>query len=203
MAKTTTPKRTLATVLPWILVVGGFIGLAAASILTIEKIELIKNPAYQPTCNLSPLISCGSVMKTAQASLFGFPNALLGLVGYSVVITVGMAILAGAKFKRWFWLGLELGTILGVVFVHWLMYQSIYNILALCPYCMVVWSVTIPMFWYTTLYNLRTGVITTPAKLKGLVAFIQKHHGDILLVWFLAIIGVILHQFWYYWKTLI
>lgn len=198
-----TKKRTLATVLPWILVIGGFIGLAAASMLTIEKIELIKNPAYVPTCNLNPILSCGSVMKTAQASVFGFPNALLGLIGYSVVITVGMALLAGATFKRWFWLGLQLGTILGVVFVHWLMYQSIFNIQALCPYCMVVWSVTIPIFWYTTLYNLRTGVIVTPASLKKLVAFLQKHHGDVLLVWFLAIIGVILHHFWYYWKTLI
>lgn len=202
MAKTT-PKRTLANVLPWILIIGGLIGLAAASILTIEKIELIKNPAYVPTCNLNPILSCGSVMETWQASAFGFPNALLGLIGFSVVSTVGMALLAGATFKRWFWLGLQLGATLGMIMIHWLIFQSIFNIQALCPYCMVVWSVTITIFWYTTLYNLRTGVIATPARLKGLVAFLQRHHGDVLLVWFLAIIAVILQHFWYYWKTLI
>ena len=203
MVKALTSKRTLASVLPWILVIGGMIGLAAASILTIEKIELIKNPGYVPTCNLNPILSCGSVMETWQASLFGFPNSLVGIASFSIIVTVGMALLAGATFKRWFWLGLQAGTILGLIFVHWLMFQTIFNINALCPYCMVVWSVMIPIFWYTTLYNLRTGVIATPNRLKGLVAFLQKHHGDVLLVWFLLIIAVIVQHFWYYWKTLI
>jgi hypothetical protein len=61
----------------------------------------------------------------------------------------------------------------------------------------------IPIFLYTTLYNLRTGVITTSASLKRLVAFLQRHHGDILVAWYGIIIIVILNHFWYYWKTLL
>ncbi len=41
--------------------------------------------------------------------------------------------------------GLAAGTLLGTVFVHWLIFQSLYRIGALCPYCMVVWAVTIPL----------------------------------------------------------
>jgi uncharacterized membrane protein len=48
-------------------------------------------------------------------------------------------LLAGASFKRWFWRGLEIGTIFGLGFVHWLIFQALYRINALCPYCMVVW----------------------------------------------------------------
>ena len=38
--------------------------------------------------------------------------------------------------------------------------------------------------------------------LVGLNKFIQKHHGDILITWYLIIIGLILNHFWFYWKTL-
>ena len=199
MQKITTNGKVLSI----LLIVLGAIGFIAAFVLTIEKIELIKNPAYQAPCNISPLISCTSVMKTPQAEVFSFPNSLIGIAGFAIVITIGMALLAGANFKRWFWLGLQAGTIFGVGFVHWLFYQSVYVIGALCPYCMVVWSVTIPIFLYTTLYNLREGHILTPRALRGLVAIAQRYHASILYLWYFAIIGAILIQFWYYWSTLI
>lgn len=63
--------------------------------------------------------------------------------------------------RRWFWLGLQAGTTAAVVFIHWSIFQSLYRIDALCPYCMVVWVVTIPLFWYTTLHNLRAGDFPT------------------------------------------
>lgn len=201
--KTTTKSRTLPQTIAYILAIGGAIGFLASFILTVEKIALLQNPAYNPSCNISPILSCGSVMVTPQAEAFSFPNPFLGIAGFAVVTTVGVAMLAGATFKRWFWRGLELGALFGVSFITWLAFESIYRIDALCPYCMVVWAVTIPIFWYTTLYNLRTGNLPTPAKLKGLVAWAQKHHADILIVWYLVIIGLILNHFWYYWSTLI
>ncbi len=196
-------KQPLTKTFPFLLVIGGFIGLLSAYIITVEKIELIKNPNFRPSCEINPLLSCGSIMDTPQAEIFGFPNPLLGLVGFAVVITVGMALIAGAKFKRWFWLGLQAGTIFGVVFVHWLFYQSLYNIGALCLYCMIVWTVTIPIFWYTTLYNLREKHIKLPKKYTDVVSFAQKHHADILIVWYVILIALILHNFWFYWSSLI
>lgn len=175
----------------------------AAGMLTVEKIQLLKHPASQLGCDLNPVVSCGSVINTSQASAFGFPNPIIGLVGFGVVATTGAAMLAGAMFKRWFWLGLQAGVLFGVCFVTWLQFQSIFRIGALCPFCMVVWSVMIPIFWYTTLYNLREEHIKTPTRLKSFVAFLQRHHGDVLFVWYLIIIGIILKHFWYYWSTLI
>ena len=52
---------------------------------------------------------------------------------------------AKVPLPRWYWAGLATGTALGVVFIHWLIFQSLYRIGALCPYCMVVWAVTIPL----------------------------------------------------------
>ncbi|PJE19839.1 MAG: hypothetical protein CK431_30220, partial [Mycobacterium sp.] len=65
----------------WWVLIGGVIGLLSSITLTVEKIELLRNPSYVPTCNINPIVSCGSVMVTKQASLLGFPNPLLGIAG--------------------------------------------------------------------------------------------------------------------------
>lgn len=196
-------SKKLGQTLPYILVVCGTLGLLAAAILMVEKIHLLKDPSAQLSCDLNPIVACGSVINTPQASAFGFPNPIIGLVGFGVVITIGMALLAGAQFKRWFWLGLQAGSLFGVAFVTWLQYQSIYAIGALCPYCMVVWTVTIPIFVYVTSYNLRQKHLILPKNIRALNGFIQKHHGEIVVSWYALIFIAILTHFWYYWKTVL
>lgn len=197
------PPSRLDVALPYILIICGLLGLFAAFVLTQEKMSLLKDPNFVPSCNINPILSCGSVIRTKQAQTFGFPNPYLGLVGFASVITIGMAMIAGAKFKRWFWRGLEIGTLLGILFTHWLTYHSIYRIKALCVYCMLVWVVTITAFVYVTLYNLRHNYIPTPKSLQKTVNFAQKHHADIVIAWCLIILLLILNHFWYYWKTII
>lgn len=194
---------TLKQVIPWILLIGGALGLFAATMLTIDKIELLKNPDALFVCDLNPIFSCGSVMDSEQAEAFGFSNTIIGVFGFSTVATIGAGILAGAKYKKWFWQGLQLGTIFGIGFVHWLIYQSIYDIRALCLYCMVVWTVMIPIFLYTTIYNLQEKNIKLGKNHKKIVALLSDHHPKILLTWYLLIIGLIIYKFWYFWSTLI
>ena len=128
----------------WVLI-AGVLGLASALTLTVEKIEILINPDYVPSCSINPVLSCGSVMVTPQASAFGFPNPLIGIVSFTVVLVTAVLALAKVRLPRWYWAGLATGTLLGVAFVHWLIFQSLYRIGALCPYCMVVWAVTIPL----------------------------------------------------------
>jgi uncharacterized membrane protein len=189
--------------LAWLLVIGGLVGFAAAFILLVEKITLLEDPTYVPSCSISPLLSCGSVMNTDQADVFGFPNPILGVAGFAAVLTVGMALLAGAMFRRWFWAGLQAGVTLGVVFVHWMIFESLYRIGALCPYCMVGWAVTIPLFWYVTLHNLRAGHLPVHERLRRPVDAIAGYHGAALTGWFLVIAALILEQFWTYWSGLV
>ena len=196
MAKTT---LTLKKAIPFILIIAGIVGLISSFAITYDKMKLLENPSYVPSCNLNPIISCGSVMSSKQGSVFGFPNPWIGLAAYAVLVTIGVSILAGAKYKRWFWLGLEAGAILGLAFVHWLFFQSVYRIHALCPWCMAAWVATITTFWYVTLYNIEQGVIKIPrGKLQTVVSIIRKHHLDILILWLLIIAGLILKHFWYY-----
>jgi uncharacterized membrane protein len=190
--------KSLESFIPKLLLVGSIIGMICSFIISYDKIKLLENATFQPNCNLNPIISCGSVMKSAQGSAFGFPNPWIGLVSFGVLITVAMALFAGAKFKRWFWIGLQLGTIFGLVFIHWLFFQSVYRINALCPYCMAVWIVTITTFWYVLLYNIEQKHIVLPASLQKPAVFARRHHLDILFLWFLIILALILKHFWYY-----
>lgn len=196
-------KVNLAKYIPYVLIICGVIGLFAAFTLTMEKFEYLKNPNHIASCDINPVLSCGTVTATKQAAVFSFPNPFIGLMAFSAVITVGISIFAGAKYKKWFWLGLQAGTIFGISFVVWLMYQSIYNINALCLYCMLTWAIMIPLFWYTTLYNLQEGNIKTPKNLVKLISYITKHHFDFLITFYLIVIALILNHFWYYWSTLI
>ncbi len=190
--------RGMEQLLGRVLALGGAVGLAAASVLLVEKISLLKDPTYVPSCSINPILSCGSVMKTAQAEAFGFPNPVLGVAGFAIVMTVGLAMLAGAEFRPWFWWGLQAGVGFGAGFVHWLIFQSLYRIGALCPYCMVVWAVMIPVFWYTSLTNVersRQGWLW--------VRRVSAFHGVGLTTWYLLVSGLVLHRFWSYWSTLL
>lgn len=138
-----------------VLVLLGPIGLFGSIELLIQKINLLANPGYVLNCDINPVLSCGSVITTDQASAFGFPNPILGVIGFTAVITFGVFLLVNFQPPRWMWLGLQVGTTLAMAFVIWLFVQSLYVIGALCPWCMVVWSVTIPMFWQVTFFNLE------------------------------------------------
>lgn len=189
--------------LPWILLIGGIIGLICFIILSIDELAIAKNAAFQPSCNLNPVIACGSVMKSWQATIFGLPNPLIGLILFPVPITIGAAMLAGAKFKRWFWLGVEAGTILGLAFAYWLMIQSVYFIGALCPYCLASDVVVITVFWYVSLYIFDKKYIKLPAALVKPYAFVRRHHLDILVLWLVILIAIVLQHFWYYYGHLL
>ena len=193
------PAEPLPRALPWLLLVGGLIGLAAAFVLTVEKIELLIDPSYEPSCSINPVLSCGSVMVTPQASAFGFPNSLMGVAGFAMVAATGAALLAGARLRAWYWAGLQAGVIFGAVFVHWLIGQSLYRIGALCPYCMIVWSVTIPIFWYVTLRNLALVADRLPGPVRAVVSTLGRVHGAVLTAWFLTVLVLILVRFWDFW----
>jgi hypothetical protein len=63
--------------LAWMLITGGAIGWIGALALTIERLHVAANPDAVLSCDISPFISCKSVMLTEQAALLGFPNSLI------------------------------------------------------------------------------------------------------------------------------
>ncbi|GAA4907280.1 vitamin K epoxide reductase family protein [Streptomyces coeruleoprunus] len=184
--------------LAWLLVLTGAAGLLAAWEITLDKFRLLEDPDFTPGCSLNPVVSCGSVMKSEQAAVFGFPNPMLGLVTYGMVVAIGVGLLAGARHGRWYWLGLNAGTLFGVGFCSWLMQQSLYVINALCLWCCLAWVATIVMFWFVTAHTVRRGLLPAPAWVRR---FLDEFPW-VPPVLHLGVVGMlILTRWWEFWTS--
>ncbi|MFD4476949.1 vitamin K epoxide reductase family protein [Streptomyces sp. NPDC058471] len=181
-----------------LLVITGAAGLLAAWVITLDKFKLLEDPNFSPACSLNPVVSCGNIMKSEQASAFGFPNPMLGIATYAVVICVGMSLLGRARFPRWYYLTLNAGTLFGVGFCTWLQYQSLYEINSLCLWCCLAWVATITMFWYVTSFNVRHALLPAPS---GLRTFLSEFTW-VFPVLHIGIIGMlILTRWWDFWTS--
>lgn len=174
-----------------VLVVSGLFGLAASFVLAVEKYWLLTNPFYTPSCTLGETVSCGPIMNSGQAAVFGFPNPFIGIAAFAVVAATGGALLGGARLTNWYWVGLQLGATLGTVFVGWLMYQSLVNIQALCPYCMLVWAVMFVTMWYVSLESLSRLGNQLAGRTKRLVLLVIRRHQAVLPAWLILVGAVV------------
>lgn len=136
----------------------GVLGLLAAFVLSVEKIHLLQNPNAVLSCSFNLVLDCSAVMKTWQASVFGFPNSFIGLMGYAVVITVAVVGLAGANLPRWFWKTALICYGLGAIFAYWLFFNSLYVIEVLCPWCLLVTLATTMVFAVLKHFVLRENI---------------------------------------------
>jgi hypothetical protein len=78
--------------------------------------------------------------------------------------------------------------------INWLVFQSLYRIHALCPYCMVVWTVT-PL-----ILVLSAGRVFGSSRVGR---EIRSWLWVLLPVWYAVVIVAIGVEFWDYWSTLI
>lgn len=140
------------------LIVSGVVGWYAAFALTLDKIAVLKDPVARLDCNISVLVQCGKNLGSWQGSVLGFPNPIIGLACWIAPILVGVSLLAGARFARWFWILFNLGVAGAMGFVIWLVHESIFDLGTLCPWCMLTWSMVIPLFLTVTTRNAAAGV---------------------------------------------
>jgi uncharacterized membrane protein len=176
------------------MVIAGVFGGLAATILTIDKITLLQDKVDGKTttlsCNLNAFVSCSAVMDSDQAHVFGFANSIIGIAAFAAILTLGVLLVARVKLPEFVWIGLQAGVLFGVGFVTWLQSQSIYDIGKLCPWCMVVWAVMIPLFVIVTARNLRAW-----APGNVISRFINDWTLLIVILWYVAIIAAIWFKF--------
>ncbi len=164
------------------------LSLVASFVLSWDAILIARNPDVVLSCSINPILDCVTVGSTWQASVFGFPNAFLGLISEPVVMTIAVASLAGVRFPRWFMFTANVVYLLGVIFAYWLLYQSTFVIGALCPWCLLVTVSTTFVFASMTQWNiLENNLFLTPGWQRGAVAFVRGGWVTIsLVVWLTA-----------------
>lgn len=174
------PRRHRATFVT--MLASSLISLLASFVLSIDAVRLAADPEVVLACDISSAISCGAVAQAWQASLFGFPNAFLGLVAEPVVITLAVASLGGTRFPRWFMNAAQVVYFLGLVFAYWLFAQSYFVIGSLCPWCLLVTASTTTVFVSLLRYNLLAGNIPLSVTARARVAGWLRLGADTALV---------------------
>lgn len=174
------------------LVGAGLIALISSAILVYERLQIYIDAGHSTVCDINALLSCGTVMRTPQAEAFGFPNPFIGLVGFSIVVTIGAAMMAGAQFKKWFWVCMNIGLAAATAFIMWLWYQTTFQINALCLFCMIVWIMTITLFVKTTVRNISAGVILAAQSMRESA---RGWSWFAISLWLILIFGIIVIRF--------
>ena len=165
------------------------ISLIASFVLSVDAIKLAADPTAELSCNINEVISCGTVAAAWQSQLFGFPNAVLGLVAEPVVITLAVACLGGVRFPRWFMFAAQVVYTIGLGLAYWLFYQSMFHIGALCPWCLLVTVSTTLVFATLTHVNIRDHNLFMPARLQtALVRGLQTNLDLVIVVIWLLIL---------------
>jgi uncharacterized membrane protein len=119
-----------------VIAAGGAIGLVAAFLQMLEKIELLKYADKTLTCDLNRVFSCSNVLNAWQSSVFGFPNSLMCLVFFTTFAVAALAGLSGAALPRAFRWGVQLLSLFVLCFALWFLWQSVYAIGSLCVLCL-------------------------------------------------------------------
>ena len=172
------------------MLVSACLSLIASFVLSVDALALAANPNASLSCNINEVISCGTVGASWQAHLFGFPNAYLGLLAEPVVITIAVASLGGVRFPRWFMFSAQVVYTIGFLFAYWLLYQSMFNIGALCPWCLLVTVSTTLVFATLTHVNIRDNNLFLPPRVQSRLSEYVKSDFDAIavVIWLLVLV---------------
>ena len=139
-------------------------GFGAAFIISFEKYLILKNPLYTPGCSINAWIDCGKVMGSQYATMFGFPNSWLGMIGWPMAWLTVLYLLTHKQLSKPFMLIAMSLTLPAVIISYIWTYLAFFEIGAICPWCIVSCiSATFASLILVDL-NRRQGFIQFPIK---------------------------------------
>ncbi len=168
-----------------ILTIAGVIGFIASFLQMVEKIELLKNPSAQLACNLNAIFSCSNILNTWQSSVFGFPNSLMCIIFFVIMITAGLiGWMDGSTSKtlRMVFMGVA---VFFVGFGFWYLWQSIVIVGAICVYCIFCYGsvLVITGSWFRLNYQ----ELNVSKKVRKIIDKIVIGNFDILILCLIAL----------------
>ncbi|WP_417508885.1 vitamin K epoxide reductase family protein [Microbacterium sp.] len=154
-------------------IAAGFIAWVVSFLLYLEYVGQLTDAPPLVSCDINPIVTCGPNLLSPAGNLLGFTNAIIGMVAFVGPILVGIGALAApGGMRAWYWRIYAVCVLGGCALVHFFAYRSVFEFGSLCPWCMVIWFVTIPLFWSVIAWSLRAGV--WGQSLRGAGAFIGR-----------------------------
>jgi uncharacterized membrane protein len=146
-------------------IVGTFV---SAKLLTLEFHALKETTDVFASCSINSIFDCAGVAKSKYSELFGFPNMILGLMYYPVVIAFFGILLFKVKLPKWMVWAMLIPTALGLVFSLILLYMSLFLVFKVCIYCLGSTISGTMIFILYNLYLIQNPETSYSRKLTGL-----------------------------------
>lgn len=183
-----------------VVVITGLVAMFAAMGLILAEITALKNPGLPLSCDINPIIGCGASLNSWQNTLIGdIPNSVFGFAFFAGMTALGLVWLGGGTCARWLWRLASAGCGLGILWLMWFQYQAFFVEKALCPYCLVTWTFSIPLFTHVLVRAVQAGHlwVTRPR------AFLVRNRWLIVGAVYLILIVMIAAVFWNQWLALL
>ena len=189
--------RHASTTVWTMMLLGSVASLIASFALSVDAIRLAENPNAVLGCDINTVISCGTVADSWQASLLGFPNAFLGLIFEPIIITLAVSNLSGVRFPRWIMFATQIVYTIALGFAYWLFHQAMFDIGALCPWCLLVTLSTTLVFFELTYVNIRDGNLFLPSRLQSALIAALRVNLDLIVgtAWVLVLVLAVIVRY--------
>lgn len=175
--------------------ISSVIGLIASFLQMIEKIKMLKNVSAPLICNINAVFNCSNVLDTWQSSVFGFPNALMCIIFFTIMLTLGLIGWTGSIINKNLRLIMQASAIFFLGFGFWYLWQSIFIIGSICLFCLFCYAgvLGINFAW------LRINIKDLPIN-KSIIKYLEKNinDGSDIFIWLsiaLIIIAEIIFKF--------
>lgn len=179
----------------------GAIGVFGSAELVLAEMALLADPTAALSCDFNPLIGCGKFLKIWQGHVFfGIPNAVMGLMFYSALAAVGVVLAAGARLPRWLWLLVLAGVCGSGLFVLWFQSVSFFVVHSLCPFCLVIWLITIPLVTQTIARTVQGGHLRLGDRLGGVLV---RERWVITIALYVLLIVALAVAYWDTWAVML
>lgn len=175
-------------------IVGGALGWWASFRLFLDYIESLKDTDFVPSCNLSDVVSCAQNFGSNYGSTFGFSNTILGLSLFVIPIVLGTLLLAqyasnnSFTLPKWVLVGYSVGLLGAVAFITYLQWASFTQIYTLCLYCLLIWTVVIPLFWSSVSNAIDPSTVLGNSALSRIKRIIANNWWFIAFIHYIAVL---------------
>ncbi len=113
----------------------GVLGLIVAIYAGLETLD----PSLRSSCTISSFFSCAAVDSSGHTTTLGIPDAVIGIVGFLVILVVaGLAERRPSDLRYVY--ALLVVTTAGVAFASYFAYVELAIIHALCPVCTTAYA---------------------------------------------------------------
>lgn len=166
--------------------IGASIGLMAAFLQTIEKLILLDDKNAALPCNLNDIFNCSAVLAAPQSSLFGFPNSLICIAIFTLLLTVGTIGMTKSNLSENVLRAAQGASFFMLLFAVWFLLTSTYVIGAICIFCLICFGGLLLI--NAALWRLNFSDNKTTGRISQLFQSLRKKNFDTLLWISLAVL---------------